>query len=140
MKNVYTLEVRPYECDMNGHVNHAVYVNYLELGRLMFLRQMDFDYEGMLAAGFFVFIHRMDIRYKAQAKFGDSLCIESESVEMRRVSGMFHQRILCGKAVVVEADAYWCVVNAAGRPARPPEQFDFRRFQDEIDARKGDPV
>lgn len=134
MKNICTLEVRPYECDMNGHVNHAVYVNYLEFARMQFLRQMHFDYEGMLAAGFFVFVHRLDIRYKAQATLGDVLRIESTSAEMKRVSGMFRQQIFCGDVLVLDADVYWCVVNEKGRPARPPDPFDCRKLHDLADA------
>ena len=34
MKHATRLTVRPYECDSYGHVNHAVYVNYLEHARI----------------------------------------------------------------------------------------------------------
>ena len=37
MKVTSDLIVRTYECDSYGHVNNAVYVNYLEYGRMQFL-------------------------------------------------------------------------------------------------------
>lgn len=130
MKNELSIAVRPYECDMNGHVNHAVYVNYFELGRLAFLRQVGFDYEGMNAAGHYVFVHRIDIRYKSQARFGDELLVVSEPVLVKRVSGTFRQTILCGGRLVAEADVHWCTVDANGRPSRPPAPWDFHAYAD----------
>lgn len=129
MKHITPLTVRPYECDSYGHVNHAVYVNYLEHARMEFLHAAGFDYEGLIAAGFFTVISRLDISYRSPAYAGDALEIETESREVRRVSGIFHQRIRRGDSAVAEADVHWGVVDAAGRPARPPEKFDLRRLQ-----------
>jgi acyl-CoA thioester hydrolase len=128
MKQVTSLTVRHYECDSYGHVNHAVYVNYLELARMQFLRAARFDYAGLVAAGFITIISRLDISYRSPAFADDVLAIETEPGETRRVSGAFHQVIRRGKTVIAEADVNWCVVNQAGRPARPPEQFDLRRL------------
>ena len=128
MKHLTPLTVRHYECDSFGHVNHAVYVNYLELARMHFLRAAGFDYNGLIAAGFITIISRLDISYLSPAFADDGLAIETEPGETRRVSGTFHQVIRREKTVIAEADVKWCVVNQAGRPARPPEQFDLRRL------------
>ena len=128
MKHTTPLTVRPYECDSYGHVNHAVYVNYLEHARGQFLRAAGYDYKGLLAAGFFTYIARLDISYRSPAFADDELAIESEPREMRRVSGVVHQVIRRGETVIAEADVHWCVVNGAGKPARPPEAFDLRRL------------
>ena len=81
MKDVLELEVRPYECDSYGHVNHSVYVNYLEYARLKWLHAAGWNYEGLLAAGYFTYITGLEIRYRAQARCGDLLRIESEPSE-----------------------------------------------------------
>ena len=128
MKHTTPLTVRPYECDSYGHVNHAVYVNYLEHARMEFLHAAGFDYEGLIAAGFFTVISRLDISYRSPAYAEDELAIETEPTEMRRVSGAFHQVIRRGDTVIAEADIHWCVVDRAGHPARPPEQFDLRKL------------
>jgi acyl-CoA thioester hydrolase len=128
MKHVTSLTVRHYECDSYGHVNHAVYVNYLELARMQFLRAAGFDYSGLIAAGFITIISRLDISYRSPAFADDVLAIETEPGETRRVSGTFHQVIRRGETLIAEADVNWCVVNQAGRPARPPEKFDLRRL------------
>ena len=128
MKHVTSLTVRPYECDSYGHVNHAVYVNYLELARMQFLQAAGFDYNGLIAAGFITIIARLDISYRSPAFADDELAIESEPREMRRVSGVVHLVIRRGETVIAEADVHWCVVNGAGKPARPPEAFDLRKL------------
>ncbi len=128
MKHTTPLTVRPYECDSYGHVNHAVYVNYLEHARMQFLHAAGYDYKGLIAAGFFTVISRLDIAYRSPAYADDALEIETESRETRRVSGVFHQVIRRGPDVVAEADVHWCVVDGAGRPARPPERYDLRRL------------
>jgi hypothetical protein len=58
MKHTTPLTVRPYECDSYGHVNHAVYVNYLEHARMQFLLAAGFDFKGLVAAGFFMIVSR----------------------------------------------------------------------------------
>lgn len=128
MKHETPLTVRPYECDSYGHVNHAVYVNYLEHARMQFLHALGFDYKGLIAASFFTVISRLDISYRAPAFADDELVIETAPTEMRRVSGRFHQTIWRGGTVVAEADIHWCVVDGNGRPARPPEAYDLQRL------------
>lgn len=128
MKQVIPLTVRSYECDSNGHVNHAVYVNYLEHARIQFLQEAGYDYPGLIAAGFSSVITRLDISYRAPAHAGNELGIETELTAAHRVSGVFRQTIWRGATVIAAAEVHWCVVNQAGRPARPPAQFDLRRL------------
>lgn len=94
---------------------------------MQFLHAAGFDYKGLIAAGFFTVIARLDISYRSPAYAGDALEIETESTETRRIGGTFHQVIRRGETVVAEADVHWCVVNGEGRPARPPEKFDLRK-------------
>ncbi len=45
------LTVRSYECDSYGHVNNAVYLNYLEVARHELLAALGMDYAALRAAG-----------------------------------------------------------------------------------------
>ena len=128
MKHTTTLTVRPYECDSYGHVNHAIYVNYLEHARMQFLHAVGFDYKRMIAAGYFTVISRLDISYRSPAYADDALEIETESQKVRRVRGVFHQVIQRGPEIIAEADVYWCLVDAQGRPVRLPEMFDLGKL------------
>lgn len=44
-------EVRDYECDMEGIVNNAVYMNYLEHARHAFLKHKDLNFTTLTQKG-----------------------------------------------------------------------------------------
>ncbi|MBR1614214.1 MAG: acyl-CoA thioesterase [Treponema sp.] len=125
MKTKTTFKVRTYECDSYGHVNNAVYLNYLEYGRMDFLNQIGFDYKGIVAEGYFIYVSHVDIYYKSSAYFDDDLTIESYSTKLKSVSGTIHQTIANQNGVVcAEADVTWCCVNKdTGRPSKVPDKF-----------------
>ena len=123
MKYTSSLVVRTYECDSYGHVNNAVYLNYLEYGRMEYLHQIGFDYKGLVSAGFYLYITHIDIYYKSSAFLDDELYIDVEPTSLKAVSGTFHQVVRKkGGTVCAEADVYWASVKD-GRPSKIPEQF-----------------
>lgn len=124
MKYYSPLKVRTYECDSYGHVNNAVYLNYLEYGRMDYLNQIGFDYEGLVKAGFYLYVSHVDIYYKASAFFNDDLEVESYSVKIGSVSGTIHQKIMKKDGTVcAEAEVTWASVTTAGRPSKIPQEF-----------------
>ena len=125
MKYYTKFKVRTYECDSYGHVNNANYLNYLEFGRMDYLQQAGFDYQGCVKAGFYLYVTHVDIYYKASAFFDDELTIETEPVKIGAVSGQIHQIIRKNDGTVcTEADVTWASVNSSsGRPARLPAEF-----------------
>ncbi|ULQ58467.1 acyl-CoA thioesterase [Brucepastera parasyntrophica] len=124
MKHTAKTTVRTYELDAYNHVNNAVYLNYLEYGRMAYLRAIGFDYEGLIAAGYFLYVTHIDIRYKFSARLGDELSIQVEPVKLGRVSGTFHQVITNQRnEVCAEADVSWGCVDSNGRPSKIPDEF-----------------
>ena len=123
MKCRTQLTVRTYECDSYNHVNNAVYLHYLEHGRMDFLTQIGFDYRGLVARGLFLYVSRVDIRYRSPAFFGDELVVESEPVTLKAASGTIRQRVVKADGTLcAEADVTWACVGADGRLSRiPPE-------------------
>lgn len=125
MKKSAKLVVRSYECDSYSHVNNANYLNYLEYGRMEYLHAINFDYKGLIAAGYFLYVTRIDIAYKASAFLDDTLFIECEAIKLGKVSGKFHQRVLKEDGLVcAEADVSWAIVSAeTRRPVKFPQEF-----------------
>ena len=119
-----TLSVRSYECDSYGHVNNAVYLNYLEVARHEMLAALGMDYAGMRSSGFGLVVARIDIRYRRPAIEGDTLTILSRATKRLRVGGIIAQRILKGEELIAEADVTWVSIDARGRAAPMPERFD----------------
>ena len=124
MKVTSDLIVRTYECDSYGHVNNAVYVNYLEYGRMQFLNGIGFDYKEMIKAGYYIYITHIDIHYKASAFLMDKLFIDVEPIDTGAVKGTLRQVIRKEDGTVcVEADVTWATVNTQGRPSKLPKEF-----------------
>jgi len=125
MKNTAELIVRSYECDSYGHVNNANYLNYLEYGRMEYLHAIGFDYNGLVKAGFYLYVTHIDIYYKASAFLDDKLFIEVAPTVLKTVQGTFHQKIYKEDGTVcAEADVSWASVNSTnGRPSKIPAEF-----------------
>ena len=59
MNHACELRVRTYECDMNGHVNNANYLHYLEYARHEYLMGFGFDFMGSLEGGYGLLVSRV---------------------------------------------------------------------------------
>src|SRR5574344_2445627 len=115
------LVVRSYECDSYSHVNNAVYLNYLEYGRMEFLHAINFDYKGIIEAGYYLYVTHVDIYYKASAFLDDKLFIEVESSKLKKISGECKQVIRKEDGTVcAEATVTWACVSKNGRPSKVP--------------------
>jgi len=119
-----SLTVRTYECDSYGHVNNANYLHYLEYARYEFLRGVGFDYPAMLAAGYGVYIARVEIDYKKPAVVDDELSIKSWPVKKGAVSGVIAQEIRRGDDLIVTAKVTWAFVDSKGIPSKIPPEWD----------------
>lgn len=107
------MEVRDYECDIEGIVNNANYLHYLEHTRHRFLRQAGLSFAEMHQRGVDAVVARMDLRYKSPLRCDDNL-ISRLWIEKQGIRYIFHQDIfreadeaLCLKATVELV----CLVN-----------------------------
>jgi len=124
IKHSATHVVRTYECDGYNHVNNAVYLNFLEYGRMEFLHAIGFDYKGIIKAGFYLYVTHIDIYYKASAVLDDELQISVEPCKLGKISGEFLQTITKKDGTLcAEARVSWACVNTEGRPSKIPESF-----------------
>ncbi|MDR0496519.1 MAG: acyl-CoA thioesterase [Treponema sp.] len=120
------LTVRTYECDSYSHVNNANYLNYLEYGRYEFLKDVGFDYSSMVAAGYGLYIARIEIDYKKPAVVDDELLIKSRSIKKGAVSGIIAQEIWRGEDLLITAKVTWAFVDSKGQPAKIPPEWDVQ--------------
>ncbi|MDR2363164.1 MAG: acyl-CoA thioesterase [Spirochaetaceae bacterium] len=119
-----SLMVRTYECDSYGHVNNAVYLNYLEVARYEFLKDINFDYPAMIKAGYGVYVARVEIDYKKPAVADDRVTIRSWPVKKGAVSGIIAQEITRGDDLLVKAKVTWAFVDSNGMPVKLPSKWD----------------
>ena len=125
MKSECSLQVRTYECDSYRHVNNANYLNYLEFARHELLKDIGFDYPKAIAAGYGVFIARVEIDYKKPALTDDLLTITTWPIKKGAVSGTLAQKICRGDDLLVEAKVTWAFVDAkTGMPVKIPNEWN----------------
>jgi acyl-CoA thioester hydrolase len=67
------IRVRYAECDPMGVAHHASYAPWLEIARTELLRDAGSSYAAMEAAGVFLVVTRMEIRYRRPIRYDDLL-------------------------------------------------------------------
>jgi acyl-CoA thioester hydrolase len=117
--------VRSHELDSFDHVNHAVFLNYLEHGRVQALQDGGFPYHELAARGWGVYVVRIEVDYLAEARLGDRLTVRTWVERYRRTSMTLAQAVARDddpSIVVVRAlvTAVW--VGSDRRPMRLPEE------------------
>lgn len=100
------MEVRDYECDIEGIVNNANYLHYLEHTRHLFLKSRNLSFAEMHRKGVDAVVARMNLQYKVPLRCDDEF-VSRLSVSKEGVRYVFRQDIyrlpdekLCVKAVV----------------------------------------
>lgn len=121
-KSLFSLdfEVRDYECDLQGIVNNANYMHYLEHTRHKFLLSKGVDFAKLHDEGIDAVVIKAELSYKNSLKSGDAFYC-TLNVEMRgRLKIIFNQKIFRkkDKALILEAIiSSACVQN--GKPIVP---------------------
>ncbi|MDR2805663.1 MAG: acyl-CoA thioesterase [Dysgonamonadaceae bacterium] len=94
MKKIFEIEmkVRDYECDVQGIVNNANYLHYLENTRHEFMQSLGTSFRKSHAAGVDPVVVRADLHYKTPLT-GSDVFLSSLTVERKGVKIIFHQTL-----------------------------------------------
>lgn len=85
--------VRDYECDLQGIVNNAVYLNYFEHARHTFLIGKNIDFATLHAEGIDLVVSRIEIDYKLSLTSGDSFVVRLNIQREGQLKLIFNQDI-----------------------------------------------
>ncbi len=88
------ITVRSPELDSFGHVNHAVFLHYLEHGRFEALERAGFSWSSVDESGWTIFVVRIEVDYLSEAKRGDRLLGRTWADSFRRSSMILAQEIV----------------------------------------------
>lgn len=67
------MDVRDYECDIQGIVNNANYLHYTEHTRHRFLRSLNVSFAGLHERGVDAVVARMQLKFKTPLKSDDEM-------------------------------------------------------------------
>lgn len=112
------MDVRDYECDMQGIVNNAVYQNYLEWARHQFLRSRGVDFADLTARGIIVVVTRVELDYLTSLRSGDEFRVSVATRRPSRLRLVFDQEVHRQRdnQPVMRAVITATTVNDRGRP------------------------
>ncbi len=88
------LQVRDYECDIQGIVNNAVYQNYLEHCRHKFLNSVGLDFAELHKSGIDAVVIKAELDYKFPLHPGDDFLIRLKMKKQGHLRIVFHQQII----------------------------------------------
>jgi acyl-CoA thioester hydrolase len=112
------LEVRDYECDLEGIVNNAVYLNYLEHARHAFLKHQGFDFAALTQKGIHLVVIRIEADYLYPLRSGDKFYVTVNTERISKLRFGFLQDIfrLPYNKPILKAKVIGTSLNADGQP------------------------
>lgn len=123
------MQVRDYECDLQGIVNNAVYQNYLEHCRHKFLLSAGLDFARMHMEGIDAVVIKAEIEYKFPLKPGDDFYVRLKPGRQGRLRIIFIQEIVrkTDEKLILKA---W-ITTALTKNRRPfPSDLFVKKLED----------
>lgn len=123
--HIYTCRVFIEDTDLGGVVYHANYLKMAERARSMMFADAAIDLAAIITEdGLFFVVTRCSIDFKAPARLGDLLSIETSIIEKTRVKMTFHQVIRDqNDKTIAELKVTVAVVDKTFMIRKLPEQF-----------------
>jgi acyl-CoA thioester hydrolase len=119
----HEMEVRDYECDLQGIVNNGVYQNYLEHVRHLYLRSRGIDFADYARRGINLVVVRAELDYRHPLTSGDRFLVGLDLRRESRLRFAFLQKIVrrSDGRPILDAKIVGTGIDARGRPSLPPE-------------------
>ena len=134
----YRERVHTFQIDINDHLNNAIYVEWLEIGRTRLLEAAGIPVESFHERGYLPILVETWIQYREPVKFPDTVRIEVWLYELTRVTAWIGFRFYSettGKLVARAKQRGVFVSAETNRPYRlePREREAFERVYIEGD-------
>lgn len=129
--NSFSFRVRYGETDQMGVVYHGNYAQYLEMGRVEWLRALGISYRSMEENGIILPVISLQIDYKKSALYDDLLTVETNIQKAPLVKIEFDYKIYNeNRELLIKANTVLAFMDKkTNRPMRCPtyilEKLDF---------------
>lgn len=127
MKSVKTdIRVRYQETDNMGVVYYGNYFTWFEVARTEFLRSLGLSYRELEEKGMFLMVAGASCRYKAPARYDDTVTIETCVSDVRNSSMKFDYKISIGALLIATGDSTHVFTDHSFKPIRIPDEVKKR--------------
>jgi acyl-CoA thioester hydrolase len=121
---VHRFPVRVYfeDTDLSGIVYHANYLRFMERARSDMLACVGIEQRAAFDSGEGVYaIADLTMKFRAPARLGDALVVESRCIAVGGATATIHQRVMREADILTEATVVAAFLTPAGRPRRQPK-------------------
>ncbi len=122
------LTVRFAETDLMGVVHHSAYVVWIEAGRVAWMTAAGMPYSEFAAAGHHFAVTGLSMDYRASARFGDVVRVETRLARLRSRQANFAYAVrnaATSELLATGTSEHVCV-DLAGRVAKIPAEVVAR--------------
>lgn len=123
----HAMDVKIYyeDTDCGGVVYYANYLRFMERARTEYLASRGYSVKTLMDQGTIFMVFHVEIDYKAPARYGDTIEIETWVKDATRATMIFEHvmREKMSRRVLVECRAKVVAVDANARPKRLPEEY-----------------
>ena len=120
--------VRDYECDLQGIVNNAVYLNYFEHARHTFLMSKKIDFARLHSEGIDLVVSRVEVDFRFSLTSGDLFFVGLNILRDGRLRLIFDQDIF--KLPENKLVAHAKVIGVGLKRGRPIRLEDIPGFKE----------
>jgi len=131
-KGVIEVRVRYAETDQMGVVYHSNYLNFLELGRVEWLRSLGYSYAELEKKGVLLPVVHVDLNYRFPARYDELIRVETEVSSIGKSSIEFSSQLYNeNDTLLLEGKVKLVCLNAdTFKPISIPA--DLRNLMDEV--------
>jgi acyl-CoA thioester hydrolase len=123
----HAMDVKIYyeDTDCGGVVYYANYLRFMERARTEYLASRGSSVKTLMDQGTIFMVFRVEIDYKAPARYGDTIEIETWVRDVTRATMIFEHimREKMSRRVLVECRAKVVAVDADARPKRLSQEY-----------------
>jgi acyl-CoA thioester hydrolase len=117
------IRVRYPECDPMGVAHHAAYPIWFEIGRTEMLRATGGSYRDLEAAGVFLAVVKLEVRYRRPARYDDELRLETDLTLAGPVKIEHSYRLFRGDELLAEGATTLACLDRDGRARVLPDSL-----------------
>jgi acyl-CoA thioester hydrolase len=106
-----------------GYLHHSRFLQYFEMGRIEFIRALGFSYADLEKQGVFFAVVKVEVKYKAPAKYDDELTLITRLVRQTHVRYDHAYELKRADTLLAEATTTIACVGRDGQLRGIPEEL-----------------